>query len=153
MDGSGASTMLNITSEFVFTIDYTQQILYWIVNNGNGCNNNNHIIGHSNVDGFERGQTVITSYCFLFGYNLQAIDFYKGTLYSYSGDYYFKIFKILQEEEIATIEFDGNYMSEYPSSYTGMKVISDQRQLQGCFDINKLLLVTLSYILYCICIR
>ena len=137
MDGSGASTVLSITNVFVFTIDYTQQILYWIINSDvvyRCSNNEQHIIGYSNVDGSGRGQTVITSNCFLFGYNPQAIDFFRGSLYSYSGNYHFKIFKtnsIQEERETITFSFDGNYMSECSSSYTGMKVISDQRQQQG----------------------
>lgn len=136
MDGSGASAVLSISNVFVFTIDHTQQLLYWIINNGFGCRND-HVMGYSNVDGSGRGQTVVNSNCFLFGYNPQAIDFFRGTLYSYSGNYHFRIFKTIPEGETITFRFDGNYMSECPSPYTGMKVISDQRQLQGyCIYFN-----------------
>ena len=136
MDGSGASTVLNITNTFVFTMDYSQQVLYWIIDNGHGCNSNEqHIIGYSNVDGSERNQIVVTSNCFLFGYPC-AIDFFGGALYSFSINYY-RIFKTLLGEETTTFTFDGGYMSQCSFSYRGMKVISDQRQQhQGMLCIN-----------------
>ena len=131
MDGSGASTVLNITDTFVFTIDYTQQMLYWIIENGFSCSNNEqHIIGYSNVDGSERSQTVVTSNCFLFGYYPRAIDFFGGDLYSFSTNT-FNIYKIILGEETIVNTFDDDYISQCPASYTGMKVISDQRQQQG----------------------
>ena len=133
MNGSGASTVLNITGTFVFTIDYTQQVFYWIIRNWR-CNNN--IIGHANIDGSERREIVVrsdTSCSNSFGYNPQAIDFFGGALYSFS-NYNNKLFKIELEGETTVFTFDGNYLS-CRILYTGMKVISLQRQQQGIVSV------------------
>ena len=137
MDGSGVETVVllinaNIVHTFVFTLDYSQQMLYWM-NSSDNCNYTNYIES-SNVDGSGRRIAYDPSShnrCY-YGYyrQTQAIDFFGGTIYSYSG----RSSRIIKTEmgnvlNITNFPYVGNYMCQ--SSYSGMKVISPEHQLQG----------------------
>ena len=136
MDGSSEGTVVslynaNVDYIFVFTLDYSQQMLYWM-NSSDSC----YYIESSSVDGSGRRIVYNTSRpgsCSNSSYRYsQAIDFFRGAVYSYSrhrGD----IVKTVVEHTYKIIRY--SHVSRYicPSLYTysGMKVISPQRQLQG----------------------
>ena len=139
MDGSGDetvtlmySTRLNYT--FVFTLDHSQQVLYWM-NGSSSCYYTNYIES-SNVNGLERKIVHSTSRLgscsasyYLYS---QGIDFFGGAVYSYSG-YHNDIVKTVVDGTPTVFRYEYiNYYMCY-SIYTGMKVISCQRQLQGAY--------------------
>ena len=147
MDGSDDRIVVTLNNTivdytFVFTLDYSQQMLYWM-NSSDNCRYTNYIEG-ARVDGSGRrivhNTTASLGSCSYDGYYLsQAIDFFRGAVYSYSG-YLFSIFKtVLEHTPQITRMFDriSWYMCYSPhiTVYTGMKVISSERQLQGIIPI------------------
>ena len=142
MDGTGVGTvvLLNNTNTvhiFVFTLDYSQQMLYWM----NGTDSCFYIdyIGSSKVDGSDGkityGPSGNSIRCHLsFYHRTQAIDFFGGSIYSYSR-YYSGIFKTEVGNVLNIINFpyvDRNYLCESSYyMYSGMKIISHERQPQG----------------------
>ena len=136
MDGSGDRTIVPIynTSSFVFTLDYDQQVLYW-TNGSNLCYYINSI-ERSNDD--ESGikmfhNTSRLGSCFSsYYYRSQAIDFFRGAVYSYSR----YISKTVVEDTPTIYRYDCVSYYRCYSSHTGMKVISDQRQVQGVYVHN-----------------
>ena len=138
MDGSGETTVVllnnpNIDYTFVFTMDYSRQMLYWM-NGSNSCYYTNYIES-SSINGSGRRTFYdtshhYTSYLCYYGYyrRTQAIDFFGGAIYSYSR-YLVKTEVELHSFNIIHFNYVNNYMCG--SSYTGMKVISPERQLQG----------------------
>ncbi len=145
MDGSGVRTVVllsntNVVYTFVFTLDYSQQMLYWI----NGSDNcyYSHYIESSSVDGSGRRIAYDTSYhgnpCY-YGYyhQTQAIDFFRGAVYSYSKSRR-RIYKTVVEHtpNIYTFDSVGNYMCSVSYMYSGMKVISPECQQQGIYKVH-----------------
>ena len=130
MDGSGIRTVVSLYSAifdytFVFTLDYSQQMLYWI-NGSNSCYYTHHI-GSANSDG--SGKRILYSY---YAYcSSKAIDFFGGAVYSY------RLNNHIYKTEVASIpKLVGSIYINYhgcSSTYTGMKLISHQRQLQGIY--------------------
>ena len=140
MDGTGVGTvvLLNNTNTlhiFVFTLDYSQQTLYWM-NGSNSCYYTDYI-GSSKANGSERkityGPSGNSNHCY-YGYyrGTQAIDFFGGAVYSYSRSYFY-IFKTEVGNVLNIISFPyvSNYMCHSSYMYSGMKVISHERQPQG----------------------
>ena len=141
MDGTGVGTiaLLNNTNTvhiFVFTLDYSQQMLYWM-NGSDSCNHTNYLES-SKVEGSGRSITYDPSRHYRGCYNgyyrrTQAIDIFGGAIYSYSRHHR----DIVKTEvgnvfSISDFPYVSNYMCE--SSYylySGMKIISHERQLQG----------------------
>ena len=148
MDGSDdriAVTLNNaiVDYTFIFTLDYSQQMLYWM-NSSDDYLYTSYIEG-ARVDGSGRifhcdNTTASLGSCSHGGYSLsQAIDFFRGAIYSYS-KHQFSIFKtVLEHTPQITTMFDriGWYMCYSPriTVYTGMKVISSERQLQGIYQL------------------
>ena len=137
MDGSGVGTVVSLNNvyTFVFTLDYSQQMLYWM-NSRDSCYYTNYIES-SSINGSGRRKFYDTShrnsYLCHYGYyhRTQAIDFFGGAIYSYSRRY-----NVLIKTEVELHSFNithFNYVNYYMCgpSYTGMKVISSERQLQG----------------------
>ena len=140
MDGSGVGTvvLLNNTNTvhiFVFTLDYSQQMLYWM-NSSDSCYYTDHIES-SKVDGSGRriayGPSGNSNRCY-YGYyhRTQAIDFFGGAIYSYSR------YSIIFKTEVGNVlnitnrfSYVSNYMCGSSYMYSGMKVISRERQPQG----------------------
>jgi hypothetical protein len=152
MDGSGVRTVLmlnnsNIVNIFVFTLDYSRQMLYWM-NGSDNCNYTNYIES-SRVDGSERIITYDPSNsryssngCYYgFFYRTQAIDFFGGAIYSYSG-YYHDIIKteVGNVLNITNFPYIDYYMcqSSYYNMHSGMKIISPERQPQGNLHHNNI---------------
>ena len=139
MDGSGIETVVllnnaNIVHTFVFTLDYSQQMLYWM-NGSNNCYFTNYIES-SNVDGSGRiayDPSSNINVCY-HGYyrRTQAIDFFEGAIYSYSR-YYNDIIKteVGNVLNITNFPYVDHYMCQSSCMYSGMKVISPEHQLQG----------------------
>ena len=143
MDGTGVGTvvLLNNTNTvhiFVFTLDYSQQVLYWM-NGSTNCYYTNYLES-SKVDGSRR--TIMydhdpsrysSSGCY-YGYyrQTQAIDFFGGAIYSYSR-YYREIIKteVGNVLNITNFPYVDYYMCQSSYMYSGMKVISHERQPQG----------------------
>ena len=142
MDGSGVRTVvslysakLNFDYTFVFTLDYSQQMLYWI-NGSNSCYYTHHI-GSANSDG--SGKRILYShytYCVS-----KTIDFFGGAVYSYRPNHIYKT-EVDSIPKLVSSIYTNNHGCF--STYTGMKVISRQRQLQGihtrtnCIPIKRL---------------
>lgn len=140
MDGSGVGTVVTLYSAnddyiFSFTLDYSQQMLYW-VNSSSSCYYTNYIETTSITDSGRRiiyntsmlGSCTNNSY---YRYS-QAIDFFGGAVYTYSR-YHKDIFKAVvvtfNTHKIVRYNDVNWYMCN--STYTAMKVISPERQLQG----------------------
>ena len=130
MDGSGVGTVVSLNNvyTFVFTLDYSQQMLYWI-NSSDNCYYNN--MESSSVNGSGRRITFYPGphnnyFCF---FRTQAIDFFGGAIYSYSRYYIDKTEVELHPFNVMRFYYVNNYRCG--SSYSGMKVISPKRQLQG----------------------
>ena len=142
MDGSGVGTVvllnnIEVVHTFAFTLDYSQQMLYWM-NSSNNCYYTIYI-GSSSVDSSGRRISYDpysnVNYCY-YGYYLQtqAIDFFGGAIYSYSSRDYYQIIKTKVGNilNITHFPYVSNYMCRSsPYMYSGMKVISPERQLQG----------------------
>ena len=140
MDGSGVGTvvLLNNTNTvhiFVHTLDYSQQILYWM-NGSDSCFYTDYI-GSSKVNGSERkityGPSGNINRCHYGHYRqTQAIDFFGGAVYSYSR---YSIFKTevgnVLIDNITNLPYVNYYMCQFSYIYSGMKVISHERQPQG----------------------
>ena len=140
MDGSGVGTVvllnnINIVHIFVFTLDYSQQMLYWM-NGSDSCYYTNYIES-SKVDGSGRkiayGPSGNSNRCYYDYYRqTQAIDFFGGAIYSYSR--YSDIFKteVGNVLNITSFPYVDYYMCQISSyMYSGMKVISHEHQPQG----------------------
>ena len=145
MDGSNVETVvllnnINTVHIFIFTLDYSQQMLYWMNSSDNhNCHDTNYLES-SKVDGSGRSIAYDPSrsyYGCYYGYYLrtQAIDFFGGAIYSYSR-YYSGIFKTKVGPgnvlNITYFPYVHYYMCQSSSyMYSGMKVISHERQPQG----------------------
>ena len=131
MDGSGERTIIDdLNYTFVFTLDHSQQVLYWM-DSSTTCNyNTNYTLESSNVNGFGRSTHSLGSCCRHYYCHSQAIDFFGGAVYSYSG-YFGDIFQTVVNDTPIIYRYDGYYMCS--SSHTGMKVISHQQQVQGMY--------------------
>ena len=136
MDGSGVGTvvLLNNTNTvhiFVFTLDYSQQMLYWM-NGSDSCYYTNYLKS-SNVDGSGRRITYDPSSsnrcCYGYYRQTQAIDFFGGAIYSYSR----RRCEIIKTEvnELSITNFPDVDYYMCPSLYPRMKVISSERQQPG----------------------
>ena len=140
MDGSSVGTVVTLHSTsdniFLFTIDYSQHMLYWMnsIYYSNSCYYTNYI-ETSNIHG--SGRRIVYNESTLIGnctnnsyYNnySQAIDFFGGAIYTYSRD----IFKavVVNTPKIVTYDSVNWYMCNF-TYYTALKVISPERQLQG----------------------
>ena len=133
MDGShiGTAVLLNVNviNTFVFTLDYSQQMLYWM-NSSNNCHHTNYLES-SRVDGSGRSIAYDSSRNFRGCYHgyyrgTQAIDFFGGAIYSYSG----RVVKTEVNHALNNIiTYGGSYVCQ--SLYSGMKVISSERQQPG----------------------
>ena len=119
MDGSGVGTVVllnntNIVHIFVFTLDYSQQMLYWM-NGSNSCYYTDYI-ETSKVDGSGRkiayDPSGNSNRCY-YGYyhGTQAIDFFGGAIYSYSR-YHNRIIKTVVGNvlNITYFPYISNYM-------------------------------------------
>ena len=133
MDGSGIGTVVSLYLDYtiVFTLDYSQQMLYWMSGSDNCNNQYTNYIEISSVNGSGRRIVHdISNFCYY--RRTQAVDFFGGAVYSYSIQHR-NIFKTIMEHvNITSFAYVDNYMS-YSSyyMYSGMKVISSKRQLQG----------------------
>ena len=139
MDGSGARTVVSLysanddyTSTFLFTIDYSQQMLYWL-NGSNSCYDTNYI-ETSSIDGSGRrgiyNVSTMDGSCTNSSYP-QAIDFFGGAIYTYSRSHG-NIFKAVVENTPKIVAYNNvNWYMCNSTHYTVMKVISPERQLQG----------------------
>lgn len=144
MDGSGVRTVVllsntNVVYTFVFTLDYSQQMLYWI----NGSDNcyYSYYMESSSGDGSGRSIAYDTSYhsnpCYYGYHQTQAIDFFRGAVYSYSKSRR-RIYKTVVEHtpNIYTFDSVSNYMCYSSYVYSGIKVISPEHQQQGIYKVH-----------------
>ncbi len=156
MDGSDIRIVafLNNANDytFLFTLDYSQQILYWIKSsNSSSCNiNNTDYLESSRVDGSKRRIVVRPLDCYYHG--SQAIDSFGGVIYSYSR-HSRKIFKTVAESvsNITSFSYINHFMGcnsfgpRYGcmcNSQTGIKVISLERQPQGsCMHVRPVTII------------
>ena len=131
MDGSGVRTVAFLNDTFLFTLDYSQQILYWIkFSTSSNCNN--YTMESSRADGSERRTVYRAGDCYY--YHLQAIDFFRGVICSYSR-YHRNIFTTVMESG-PNITYINHFMCcswDRSMCISGMKVISLERQLEGIF--------------------
>ena len=144
MDGSGVGTVVTLHStgdnSFLFTIDYLQQMLYWmnsVDDNSNSCNYSKYI-ETSHTDGSGRRRIVynasisaLVGNCTNNSYDnshSRAIDFFGGAVYTYSGG----ILQAVVVDTQTTVTYDSVkwYMCN-STNYTALKIISPKRQLQG----------------------
>ena len=134
MDGSSDRTIVAyVDYTFVFTLDYSQQVLYWMNSSINCYYRTNYKLEGSNVDGSGRRTASGLDSCSCHYYcHSRAIDFFEGAVYSYSASYR-DIFKTVVEDTptIHSYDYVSNYMCG--SSHAGMKVISRQQQVQGMY--------------------
>ena len=145
MDGSGSSIVINngytgSTYDLVFTLDRSQQVLYWI----NGTRYNHCYLQRSNADGSNRSIVYnataysggCSNYYRRYYYAQLDIDYFGGAVYTYYNGY----IQVTNTEGRPYIR-SFNYMSYIcsRSSFHGIKVISRQRQLQS---IEKLIMFT-----------
>ena len=143
MDGSGVGTVVTLHSTgdkpFLFTIDYLQQKLYWMTSvnvYSNSCNYNKYI-ETSHTDGSGRRRMVYNVISSLIGNCMsnsydnnhsQAIDFFGGAVYTYSGG----ILQAVVVDTQTTVTYDSvNWYMCFSTNYTALKVISPKRQIQG----------------------
>lgn len=146
MDGSDIRTVVaffNNTNNytFLFALDYSKQVLYWIKSSNSSSCNHNDFLESSRVDGSERRIVVTPRDCYYYG--SQAIDLFGGIVYSYSRHSH-KIFKTVTVAEstpkITNFSYINNFIGCHNSwhrygcmcnSQTGMKIISFEHQMQG----------------------
>ena len=142
MDGSGVRTVVSLyystddTNAFLFTIDYSEQMLYWW-NDSNSCNYTSYI-ETSNIDGSDRriiynALTMDNGSCTNSSHYHypQGIDFFGGAIYTYSRHHKI-IFKAVVENTPKIVTYNNvNWYMCNSTQYTAMKVISPERQLQG----------------------
>ena len=157
MDGSGVGTVVTLHSTGdLFTIDYSQQMLYWTnsIYNSNSCTYANYI-ETSHTDGSGKRTVYSASISTLVGNctnnsddnsHSQAIDFFGGAVYAYSGG----ILQAVVVDTQTAITYDSvNWYMCNSTNYTALKVISPKRQLQGNITICQVGLHSyLSMILY-----
>ena len=156
MDGSGVETVISLwnVNTFLFTLDFSQQMLYW-VNDSDICNHTNYI-GRSSVNGYSGIRLDYDTSNSCYYRRTQAIDFFGGAIYTYSVQHR-KIFKSVVQHvlNITSFSYVDKYMS-YSSyyMYSGMKIISSKRQLQGIrfFFLILLILDTMALALIILCI-
>ena len=135
MDGSGNKTVINNTDrhhKLVFTLDISQQVLYWI-NGTRSC-----YLQSSNTDGSGRriaynasntNRGGCPSYYYM--HTSQAIDFFGGAVYSYSSyNYNRHIYRTMIEGTPSISRYSYTYYT-CRSGGTSLKVISRERQLQS----------------------
>ena len=140
MDGSGSSVVISSgyayrTYDLVFTLDRSQQALYWI----NATRYNHCYLQRSNTGGSNQSivynATRYTGGCsnyYYYYYTTQLdIDFFGGAVYTYSP--YYRYIQSTNTEGRPYIRTINNYRSYICSqnSFHGIKVISRQRQLQS----------------------
>lgn len=128
MDGSANTTLQNSMNLIAFTLDYVQQILYWM---GFGsCTLES--LSLINVSQRRRTYNYESSRCDLYRYAV-AIDFFEGAIYSYSYETIAKIVVPNESRQFNISSYD--YLSGHTCSgsilYSKLKVISHQRQKQG----------------------
>ena len=132
MDGSGNKTVIKNTDwhhKLVFTLDISQQVLYWI-NGTRSC-----YLQSSNTDGSGRRIAYNASYTYgrcpnyYYMHTSQAIDFFGGAVYSYSSYSYRYIHRTMIEGTPSISRYSYNYYT--CRSGTSLKVISRERQLQS----------------------
>ena len=141
MDGSGVGTVVPLYSAnddytFPFTLDYSQQMLYW-VNSSSSCY---YTIETASIDGSGR-RIIYKNNVSMFGsctnnsyyHYSQAIDFFGGAVYTYLR-YHKDIVKTVVENTPKIVTYDNVNWYVCNSTYTAMKVISPERQLQGITD-------------------
>jgi hypothetical protein len=139
MNGSGVGTVVllnnaNVVNTFVFTLDYSQQMLYWM-NSSDSCFCINYLES-SRVNGSGRRIAYVPSSDCYFNCQTQAIDFFGGAIYSNSRKYYgILLFKteVANVTKVARFSHVSNYTCQsLLYMYSGMKVlISRKRQPQG----------------------
>ena len=148
MDGSGSRIVISSgyagsnTYDLVFTLDHSQQVLYWI----NGTRYNHCYLQRSNTDGSNRSivrnatrYSGGCSYYYYRYYSTQSdIDFFCGAVYTYSPYYrYIQITNTEGRPYITTFSYRSYICSQ--RSFHGIKVISRQRQLQSMYIFNTLM--------------
>lgn len=128
MDGSANTTIQISMNLIAFTLDYVQQILYWM--GFDSCT----LESLSLINDSQRRRTYNyeSSRCDLYRYTV-AIDFFEGAIYSYS---YETIAKIVVPNEsrqfnISSYDYLSGHMCSGSFLYSRLKVISHQRQKQG----------------------
>ena len=145
LDGRDVKTVISLNSStidyaFTFTLDYSQQLLYWIYYES--CY---YRIESSSVNGDSERRTIIHG-TFSLGCHYGdkpaiAIDFFKGAVY-YSSDMEdvyrsrytdHTIFKITVEhtQKRTSFSYIRQYVCHFLNMYSGIKIISPERQLQG----------------------
>ena len=146
MDGRDVKIVISLNSSidyaFTFTLDYSQQLLYWIYYNIESCF---YRIESSSVNGGSERKTIHSTFpdCHYSDKPAIAIDFFKGAVY-YSSNmedvyrYYSRysdhtVFKITVEHTPKTTFFSyiRQYVCHVLNTYSGIKIISPERQLQG----------------------
>ena len=154
MDGSGSSIIVinngyvGSTYDLVFTLDHSQQVLYWI----NGTRFNHCYLQRSNSDG--SNQSIVfnatayysggCSYYYHHYYSTQLdMDFFGGAVYTYYS--YYGDIQATNTEGIPYVRTINSYRSYICNqrSFHGFKVISRQRQLQS-IDNNTLIFTELA---------
>ena len=148
MDGRDVKTVISLNSSidyaFTFTLDYSQQLLYWICYNIESCY---YRIESLSVNGGSERRTIHDMFsprCHYGDKPAIAIDFFKGAVYYLSNmeDVYYRyysgysdhtIFKITVEHppKITNFSYIRQYICHFLNTYSGIKIISPERQLQG----------------------
>ena len=152
MDGSGSSIVINngyagSTYDLVFTLDHSQQVLYWI----NGTRNSHCYLQRSNTDGSNQSivfnATRYSGGCSHYYNHTQAdyhhyystqpdMDFFGGAVYTYYPYYgYIQTTNTEGRPYVNTINSYRSYICNL-RSFHGFKVISRQRQLQSKHNSN-----------------
>ena len=139
MDGSSVGTVVTLhnatDNTFLFTIDYSQQMLCWM----NSTYNNNcyyiNYIERANTDG--SGREIVYNASTLIGnctnnsyhnsYSSQAIDYFGGAVYMYTRD----VFKAIVVDTQNIVTYDSVNWYRCNSTYTALKIVSPKRQLKG----------------------
>ena len=149
MDGSGSSVVINSgyvgsTYDLVFTLDRSQQVIYWI----NGTRYNHCYLQRSNTDGsnrsivFDATRSWRCTHYYNYYYSTQPdyhqyysiqpdMDFFGGAVYTYYP--YYGNMQATNTEGRSYIRTINSYSSYFcdQRSFHGFKVISRQRQLQS----------------------
>ena len=135
MDGSGSSIVIHngyarSTYNLVFTLDHSQQVLYWI----NGTRYNYCYLQKSNIDGSNQSivyKTGCSNYYNHYYATQLDMDFFGGAVYTYSS--YFGNIRATNTEGRPSIRSINSYRGYIcnQQSFRGFKVISRQRQLQS----------------------
>ena len=134
MDGSSNSTIFNAYDKIVFTLDRSEQILYYIRGH-QSC-----YLESSNTDGSNRSIVYnarryydrrCNSYYYMYSYYL-AMDFFGGAVYTFSPYSNRYVYRTTAAGRSRISRITNNYMSYICGhSAQGMKVVSRQRQLQS----------------------